>query len=431
MRLPILALLLWMPSLDARAQAYDTPLLVLGAGHPYAPEKLYAVDLFGNATVRHVFGMSFFPNSFTHHHDNRTLTLHYTNPDAIVLFDPVLSTVTGTLHQGLPLGNVYSVRPYSSGDYLVGDVPSAIGTFTGAFVRLVRADGSGLQTLFSQPGWSAQVRAVGQDLVTGEILAGLLHIGPGTAPSLIRITPDTGAYVTLDPTPRSITALVQDHRDGAVIYGAYNGGIFRRAPDGAISTLIPAANPWGITASSLAFDRGAEHGILVAGGSGRIARIAFDPGGPATVVAVHEANLPQGLPAVKDLGFEHERNVISRRTGNLQWVFEINFPGEPYRPYVLALSLTGFTPGIPLGGRTVPLVPDPVFFASLSGGLFPLLQGNVGTLDQDGRAVARLDLSSFGAVSPVDRVWMAAATLDGAAPGGVRTIGKPSVLVLR
>jgi hypothetical protein len=423
-------LVLIMLSAVARAQPYETPLLALGSGHPYAPVNLYEVDPLGNAVVRHSFGLSHVPSSFTHHHDNRTLALHDTNPDAVVLFDPDIQTVTGTLHSGLPLGNVSTVRPHSSGGYLVADTPSGTGSFIGASVRLVLADGSGVQTLFSQPGWDAHVKAVAEDLVTGEILAGILRIGPGTAPSLIRIAPGTGAYTTLDPTPRNITAVVQDHRDGAVIYGAYDGGIFRRAPDGTISTLIPAANPWGITASSLAFDRAAGHGILVAGGSGRIARIAFDPGGPASVVVVHQASLPVGLPAVRDLGFARERNVIPRRTGNLQWTFQLSFPGEQGRPYALAFSLTGFTPGIPLGERTIPLEPDPVFFASLSGALVPFLRENVGTLDQDGHAVATLDLSSVAAVSAGTRVWMAAATVDPAAPHGIRTISKPVILVI-
>ncbi len=418
--------------LGARTQAYAGPILAFGAGHPYTPETIYLVDLGGNATPLHSFAFIHAPNSFTFDVDNETLVMHDTNPDAVVRFDLGAFAFLGALHQGAPLGEVFCVRPFGTGDYLVADSVFTAPNGFETSVRLVRADGSGVATLFTTSAWDAQIRALAEDLATGEILAGLLTIGPpGTAPSLIRIAPDTGTFTVLDPTPRSITALVQDHRDGAVIYGAYDGGIWRRAPNGAVETLIPATHPSNITASSLAFDRAEENGVLVAGGSGRLARIAFTPGGPASVVAVHAPGASLGLPAVKDIAFVGERNIASHRAGQLRWQFELSFPGEGGGIYALALSLTGFTPGIPLGNRTIPLVPDAVFFASLNGSLAPILQDNVGVLDAQGRATVTLDLSVFGGVDPNARVWVAAATIDGAAPFGLRTISKPSILVLR
>ena len=415
----------------ARTQAYDTPILAFGAGHPFTPETIYTVDLAGNTTPLHSFAFLHVPNSFTFDVDNTTLVMHDTNPDAVVRFDLGTFDFLGALHQGAPLGEVFCVRPFGTGDYLVSD--STFTTENGfvTSVRLVRADGSGVSTLFTTSAWDAQIRAVAEDLATGEILAGLLTIGPDAAPSLIRIAPDTGAFTVLDPTPRGISALVQDHRDGAVIYGAWDGGIFRRAPSGAVETLIPANNPSDITATALAFDRAEGNGELVAGGNGRIARIAFTPGGPATVVAVHEAGAALGLPAVKDINFVGERNIASHRAGQLRWQFELSFPGEGGGTYALALSLSGFTPGIPVGNRTIPLVPDFIFFASLDGSLASILQDNVGVLDAEGRATVTLDLSPFGAIDPSLRVWAVAATIDGGAPFGLRTITKPSILVLR
>ena len=415
----------------ARSQAYESPLLVFGAGHPYTPETIYRVDLAGNPTALHSFALSRLPNSFTFDVDNTTLVMHDTNPDAVVRFDLGLPGVVGTLHRGAPLGEVHCVRPFGTGDWLVADSHFTAANGFQTSVRLVRADGSGVATLFSTSAWDAQIRAVAEDLATGEILAGLLTIGTGTAPSLIRIAPATGTFTVLDPLPRSITALVQDHRDGTVLYGAWDGGIFRRAPNGAIDTLIAASHPSGITASALAFDRAEGNGVLVAGGSGRIARLAFAPGGAATVVAVHAPGTALGLPAVKDLAFVGERNVASHRTGPLRWQFELDFPGEAGTSYALAISLTGFTPGIAVGNRTIPLVPDAAFSASLDGSLAPILQDNVGVLDAGGRATVTLDLSPFGAVDPNARLWVAAATIDGGAPYGLRTISKPSILVLR
>ena len=404
----------------ARSQAYGTSLLAFGAGHPYTPETVYLVDLAGNPTALHSFALASVPNSFSFDVDNETLVMHDTNPDAVVRFDLGLPGVVGTLHQGTPLGEVHCVRPFGTGDWLVADSSFTSASGFQTSVRLVRADGSGMATLFTSSAWDAQIRAVAEDLATGEILAGLLAIGPGAAPSLIRIAPATGAFTVLDPTPRQITALVQDHRDGAVIYGAWDGGIFRRAPNGAVGTLIPANHPSNITASALAFDRAEGNGVLVAGGGGRIARIAFPPGGAATVVAVHAPGTALGLPAVKDIAFVGERNVATHRTGPLRWQFELSVPGEGGGTYALAISLTGFTPGIELGDRTIPLVPDAAFFASLDGSLASILHDNVGVLDAERRQV-----------DPNARLWLAAATIDGAAPFGLRTISKPSILVLR
>jgi hypothetical protein len=287
--------------------------------------------------------------------------------------------------------------------------------------------------VFTRPSTAHQVRAVAQDLFTGEILAGLLHVGPAPGPSLLRIVPGTGVSTVLDPTPRDVTSVVQDHRDGTVLYGEYNGGIFRRAPDGTITTLIAANHPSGITGGSLAFDRAEGNGILVAGGNGRIARIAFAPGGPATVLTVHSntTNLPP-MPAVAtDLAFEQGRNVITRRTGpDNRWSFELSFPGEAGRRYLLMLSASGFTPGFAVGNRTLPLVPDAVLVASVTGGLAPLFQNGSGVLDGAGAATATLDLSSLGPAPAGLRLWLAAATVDPAAPTSPATISKPAIMVL-
>lgn len=409
------------------AQAYDTPLFALGAAHPYTPVVLYSVDGAGGVTVRHTFSrLARVPNAFAHHHDNRTLALHETNPDGVVIFDPATGGILRALHLGPPFGNIDAVRPHDSGGYLVASW--VVAPTPGAFVHLV-TDQS-VQPLFSQANWDAQIRALTQDLETGDVLAGVLSFGQRKAPSLIRISAASGTYTTLDPTPRYVTAIVQDHRDGSIVYGAYNEGIFRRAPDGAIETLIPVNNPWHITGNALAFDRGPERGILLASAGARIARIAFEPGSQAKVVAVHDAGATLGLLSVKDLGFEHERNVIPRRTGTSQWEFGLHFPREAGRSYALMLSLTGFTPGLPIGDRRLPLVLDEVLIASLDGRLQPYLQGNLGTLDQDGRAAARLDLSTLGPLPPGTRLWLAAVTLDASAPHGVHTISKPVIVLL-
>jgi hypothetical protein len=112
-----------------------------------------------------------------------------------------------------------------------------------------------------------------------------------------------------------------------------------------------------------------------------------------------------------------------------QWRFDLSFPGEAGNGYALALSSTGFTPGIPVDSRVIPLVPDFITLVSLAGGLFPLLQGNIGVLDANDRGTATLDLSAFGGLTGF-RLWAVAVTLNGGAPSGIQTIARPIIVVL-
>jgi hypothetical protein len=400
------------------AQAYGTDLVAITAGGIFNPKLLYQVDGSGQVTSLHVFPLLLHPTTFTHHRDNHDLVLPFTNPFAVVVFDPAAGQAVATLHAGAPLRDVLAVRPFHTGDYLVAEGLAA------STVQLVRADGSGLTPLLGAG--ADRIEAVGQDLLTGRVLVG---VRSGTSASLVRLDPATSQLEVLDPTPRLVTAVVQDHRDGAVYYGTNDGAIFRWHPVTGVSTFIAAGHPAGIEARSLAFDRAAGDGILVAGGTQRIVRLDFAPGGAPQVVAVHD-DLPQWPLAVSDVGFRHERNLASRRlaAGN-RWEFDVSFPGEAGSGYVLAFSATGFAPGVPIGDLSLPLVPDGVFAASLSGSLGPILQQGSGTLDGAGHASALLDLSGFGPLTGV-RLWAAAVTLDAAAPSGVRTISKPVIVVL-
>jgi hypothetical protein len=398
------------------AQAYGTDLLALAGGGIFNPKLLYQVSPSGQVTSLHVFPLLLHPTKLTHHHDNRTLVLEYTNPFAVVLFDAAAAQATSTLFAGAPLRDVMSLRPFHTGDYLVAD------GLANSSIHLVRADGTGLTTMFG-PG-AARIEAVAQDLLTGGVLVASRL---GTLPSLARLDPTTGQLAALDATPRQVRSLVQDHRDGAVYYGIEDGTILRWHPSSGVTTFVaPAA---GVQATALAFDRAAGSGILVAGGTQRITRIDFAPGGAPQVVSVHAA-LPLWPVAVMDLAFRHERNVASRRVGpGNRFRFELSFPDEAGHGYVLAFSATGFTPGLPIGNLRLPLVPDGAFAASLSGSLGAVLQQGSGTLDGAGHATALLDLSGFGPLTGV-RLWAAAVTIDASVPFGVRTISKPVVVVL-
>jgi hypothetical protein len=402
----------------ALAQSYNTDLLSIAGGGIFNSKVLYAVSPTGVVTPLHAFPLLLHPETLVHHVDNRSLVLNYTNPFAVVTFDPTTLQATSVLHAGPPLRDILSLRPYHTGDYLAAEGLSS------SSIQLVRADGSGTSTVFG-PG-TERIEAVDQDLFTGKVLAGM---STNTGPSLIRIDPMTGNFVTLDPNPRQVTSLVQDHRDGAVYYGTRENAIFRWHPAVGVTPFLPAGPPAGSDPTSLTFDRDVGNGILVVGNTHRIVRIDFAPGGTPVVVAVHD-QLPPAPVAAMDLAFRHGRNLSSRRLGpGNRWSFGLSFPGEPGNGYVLAFSLTGFTPGLPIGSRAVPLVPDAVFVASITGGLVGLLQNGIGVLDGGGRATAALDLSVFGSLAGL-KLWAAVATLDPTAPAGIRTLSKPIVVVL-
>jgi hypothetical protein len=420
MSLRVLFSSLLLPALAGAipAQAYGTDLLALAGGGIFNNKLLYQVAPSGQVTPLHLFPLLLHPTSLTHDRDNRNLVLDYTNPFAVVVFDPAAGQALATLHAGAPLRDVLAVRPFHTGDYLVAE------GLANSSVQLVRADGSGPTALLA-PG-ADRIEALAEDLLTGHVLVGVYS---SASPSLVRLDPRTGQVTALDATPRLVTALVQDHRDGAVYYGTTDDAILRWHPGTGVSTFVAAGHPAGVQARSLAFDRAAGDGILVAGGTQRLVRLDFAPGGAPVVVAVH-GDLPPWPLAVMDVMFRHERNVASRRlaAGN-RWGFDLSFPGEAGRGYVLAFSATGFAPGIAIGSLTLPLVPDGAFAASVSGSLGPVLQHGSGTLDGAGRASATLDLSVFGPLPGV-RLWAAAGTLDPTAPAGVRTISKPVVVVL-
>ena len=92
-------------------------------------------------------------------------------------------------------------------------------------------------------------------------------------------------------------------------------------------------------------------------------------------------------------------------------------------------SLAGFTPGVSIDTRTLPLVPDDLSRLTAMGAAH-LLLGNHRQLDAQGRATIDFDLRKFGNMLGGTRVWLAAVTFDPMAASGIRTITKPSLIVM-
>jgi len=134
---------------------------------------------------------------------------------------------------------------------------------------------------------------------------------------------------------------------------------------------------------------------------------------------------------ISDMTIVRGRNLQTYRLAPGRHDVHLSFPGEAGHAYVLAASLTGTRPALPLpDGRRVALVLDNLTALTLAGLAAPFVQGSQGVLDATGRARARIDVSAFLAALRGLRVWLLAATLDSAAPLGMATIADPRVLVL-
>jgi hypothetical protein len=96
---------------------------------------------------------------------------------------------------------------------------------------------------------------------------------------------------------------------------------------------------------------------------------------------------------------------------------------ESNKAYVLALSLTGLTPGLPIDRRYVPLVADNLFFTTAANNLPSIFQNFTGVLDASGSAQATFHIPNIPALVSV-AVYGAFVTAPGG-PAGIRVISNP------
>jgi len=357
------------------------------------------------------------PNMVAMHNNNRdAVVATYQTPNELLVVDVQQNAIVRTILSGGPLFRHDYFTPLHDGDFAVtGTAPP----FQGALIK-VRPDGSGATTIHVGAPFRGP-QAVIQDLNTGHILMGDL-----TGQTLYDVAFDgtiTTVWISAMNFPFSMT---QDHTDGTILLG--NGGRswlygFHRL-DRFTQRMTTVVQPSVVNnANAICFDRWLGTGEIIVG-SGPVHRI---DGRKGTVITTY-AGLPWNNTG---MCFEQGRNIVTIRVSRPnQWRFDLNFPGEGGRRYLLALSFTGFRPGIPVDSRVIPLFPDTLFGLSVTGGLAPYLQNGFGILDPKDRASAALDLRSFGNLLSGIPVWAAAVTIDRNAPSSMATISKPVVLVL-
>lgn len=353
-------------------------------------------------------------NMITMDNDNyHFIALLNGSPKEVVRIDPISGSIVATVWSGAPLtGAISWVEVDQDGDYLVAmSRPNVL--------LEIAANGASLSTVY-QGSTSELFNAFTEDRVTGNWI-----IGDFTAKAMIVVDRGSGTVTTVTPLgSSSLQGMVQDPH-GADIFVA----------TGAPSPLIgfdPVANVTSIVASlslnsnTIGIDRApAGDGSLVhlSSTAGSISK--FTRSGVSTGSA---GAFGTNLAGVM---LDRNRNVapVLQQAPNDR-VVRISFPNSPGRAFGFALSVSGYFPGLPVGGRVLPLVPDSVFLATAQGPLAPILTGNAGILGANGEAFVRFNVNALGnSVSGV-RVWGAAITLDPAAPLGIAEISAPVLFVL-
>jgi len=404
-----------MPWKTLRIGWWVVLLAAAASAQPYAGD-LIEVTPGRVASPPHTYGGLFHVNpqgqlrTIAVGHSYSDLTMDSLNRDLVVawstgikVIQPLTNATVQTIWSGAPLMSLQAITPIHTGDFVV-----AANNWTSSIhVFHVRSDGSRITTLRvlpMNPNW----HGYRQDLVTGQIVE--------STSNGFQLFPITGGPATTLYTG-NVYFFAQDHADGSFVF-TDTAGLMRFDRVKGLTTIRAGAGYY-----APAIDRSPGRGEIVTGNMGTLLRL--DRHG--TVITSY----PAAYAGVR-LCFLQGRNLASRRLspGLNRWEFRLDFPGEGGRAHVLGLSYTGFAPGVPLGSRTVPLVPDPLLALTVTGRFSAFLKGNIGVLDSGGSATAVLDVSALGVALQGVRLWAAAITLDPAAPFGIATISKPVIVVL-
>jgi len=349
-----------------------------------------------------------FPNMVMMDNNNVDLVVLETNlggsQDNLKIFDP--SAKLGTTIKGPTGTNLNWFDRTGTGDFF------AVG---GSGVYIVKRDGSGWSTVKSGSPLG-NLHSCVQDLSTGGVC-----VGDITSPTKAFLVALDGTITTTWALPMSPYSMTIDHRDGTII-AAGTRTVVSLHTDGSLTTITSsiATNP-----NAMTFDRWTGNGEIVVG-SNPIIRMTT--GG--TVITTHA-----GIPPIANAGmcFDQGRNLACVRTGSPnKYDYNLNVSNQPNKGYVIAISITAFSPGVSIDSRVVQLTPDAFTFMTILG-QFPFMKNNLGTLDAFGSnrlTQTTLDLSLLGSLLTGTKVWACAVTIDPAAPSGIGVITKPVVTIL-
>ena len=330
---------------------------------------------------------------------------------AVVRIDPVNGAVTTVVSTA----RCYGIVVDQDGHYVVSTQQPS-----GANVFRVTRDGSAITTLAS--GFRFLPTFL-RDRNTGDWFLS------AQSNQILRYTPDFAKVVTtISHTAFWSYEMAQDPHRAAIYVGANN-----------LAILDPNGNSMTTLTASLATIHG-DRGLTVDRAAAPDGSMVYLSTSTQTGALVHRydrkgthvgvvASLPQH---VSGLVFDRSRNLqtLLKYAPNDRAI-EISFPRGGGSPFVLALSVSGYTPGVPLpDGRHIPLNPDPLTVLTAKQALPPLLVNNIGLLSASGTATVDLNANVLGGAVRGLRVWAVALTLNPKAPLGIGEISAPILILL-
>lgn len=334
--------------------------------------------------------------------DNRHCVVTHA-PDRLLRIDPSGAIVRTIVVAGATA--LADVRVDDRGDWVVLD--------RDASSRILRVDRATLAVTTLHPGLGEPSDAFVRDVHTGDLAVvgrGLLGVRWDFGVTVAVVKPIGGRadQVTFDLRTRSVVAAL----DGT------GRLLFVRVPT-----------------SSVGYGTGFPVGAAIHADRASSASPKYVLGGQTGLYVIEAvtqrvATLWAGTPRFKHVVPTRGRNLATAATGPGQWDVRLDVPEDAGRSFAIALSASPPTASIPLpDGRRIPFVVDALTGASLSGALGSRFVGGAGVLDPSGVARASIDVRGLGPVAGVP-IWLCAATIDAAAPAGLRTIVDPIVLRL-
>jgi len=125
--------------------------------------------------------------------------------------------------------------------------------------------------------------------------------------------------------------------------------------------------------------------------------------------------------------FFRGNDLCTAKTGTGKWSINLSLPNEAGKNYVMAMSLTGVRPGIPLpDGRRINLALDGLTILTIQNLIPTIFNPGPGALSATGQAAGWLDVNGLPPLSGV-RVWVEALVVG---PGSIGTIVDPVGITL-
>jgi len=391
------------------AQSYGTDLIASDL-----VRTLYRVNAAGGVSTIGTYDTSGSMWSITADAGNQDVVATMTSQGGCLMR---IDTVTGsavTIVTGL--GRPYWTEVDQNGDYVVALL------YSGPVIK-VKRDGSSVTTLRTT---FPTTPIFTQDLLTGDWIAGDRSNGLArydyTWSNLISTLSHSSVYTY---------EIVHDPAQAYIYLGASN-----LARYDVIAKTVSVLNPVPV---GFLGDRGLEVDRAPAA-SGAFLYTTDAQRNPNTLGTIWRfdqngtslGSLATFSAACSGLAFDRSRNLSANLTAAPNdRILIVSFPSDWGKAYVVAFSLTSYSPGIRLSdGRIIPLTPDLLTFLTVQQPLPPLLVNNRGLLAANGTAQVTLNLNALGKAVSGLRLWAVAVTIDPAAPLGISQISRPFLMVL-